>query len=527
MADSMHSQLPLPDSFGLKTILSNAHQPIDSRTRAIQDAVAEWYRQRDYAPAWVTRAGVSPKAQNLLTILTESWRDGLEPRDYNIEKIEQLWHLPSPANQATLDLLLSEALALYLVDNMEGVSPPPALQKQVYTSSQSLTTKVVLHLKQAAATDNLAQYIALKQPGHHQYQELKKGLARYHALANSGGFPTVPSGPILEPGMVDTRIPVLIQRLQKEGFLQDRYTPAKKNHYSPRVVAAIRAFQRTFNLPPDGIIGCDTIIALNTSPATLIQRIRINMERWRWVSRQLTGKQILVNIAAYQLTVLNDGKPDLHLPVIVGHLDNKTPLFKKNIRSLVINPYWNVPLRIVEEELLPNQIADPHYFQDNHFRIFEGRAENRTEIDPQSIDWRTIGKGIRRYRVRQDPGPQNSLGQLKFIFPNKHNIYLHGTPSQNLFASTNRAYSHGCIRVSQPIRLAHYLLQANRRPWSLQQIQAVMNSGAHTVVLLDTPIPVQMLYMTVYADPETKTLTFYRDIYTKDTQLTNRFFAGQ
>ena len=498
------------------------HGKVTSRTGTINRAVALYYRHTHFDPLWVTSSGPTPKAKALFLALTEAWADGLNPNDYFIEEINRHWNLPFPEHAARLEFLLSSALAHYIVDTMEGVTPHETLHDDVYSPQQSVSTDIELLFKQARTSHNLSELINRYKPQHHQYKALKKGLARYRTIAKAGGFPTVPSGPVLKPGMSDKRIPLLVKRLQSEGYLNRNSIPDTPYRYSPRIVEAVRAFQKTFNLTRDGIIGSDTIIALNTPPSALIQRIRINMERWRRLPHRMAGKQILVNIAGFQLTILNNEKIDMHMPVIVGEIDHKTPLFSDRMRYLVMNPYWNVPISIAEREILPNQINNPNYLKEKQMRMFAGWDQDAQEIEPQSIDWKTLGLGVRRYRFRQDPGPDNSLGQLKFMFPNKYDIYLHDTPGHNLFQDTNRAYSHGCIRVSRPVELAEYLLAGNKRSWSRQQIDDTLEQGKRKVVLLDTPVPVHLLYMTVYADPETDELIFYRDIYAKDIQLTRK-----
>ncbi|WP_332308225.1 L,D-transpeptidase family protein [Desulfogranum japonicum] len=504
-----------------------SNNPTDPRSRLINQAITQYYQRNNFLPLWTSTSGPTQKAKELFLILTEAWSDGLNPEDYFIKDISQLWNIPFPEYQAKLDLLLSTALVHYMVDTVAGTNPPNLLQNDVYSPQQSLTIDVALLLKQITTTENITDFLNRHKPQHHQYHALKNGLARYRTFAKNGGFPTVPSGPVLKPGMSDQRIPLLIQRLKSEGYLRESYIPDATNLYSPRIVEAVRAFQRKFNLTQDGIIGSDTIIALNTPPSALIQRIRINMERWRWLPHRMVGKQILVNIAGYQLTILNNEKVDLHMPVIVGEIDHKTPLFSDRMRYLVLNPYWNVPVSIAVREILPQQIHNPNYLQEKNMRIFAGWEQDAKEVNPQAIDWKKLGQGIRRYRFRQDPGPENSLGQLKFMFPNKHNIYLHDTPTHNLFQNATRAYSHGCIRVSRPVELAQYLLAGNKRSWSRQQIEDVLKRGQTQVVLLDNPIPIHLLYMTVYADPETDELIFYRDIYAKDLQLTKRFFKNE
>jgi murein L,D-transpeptidase YcbB/YkuD len=191
------------------------------------------------------------------------------------------------------------------------------------------------------------------------------------------------------------------------------------------------------------------------------------------------------------------------------------------------NPYWNIPNSIAENEIVPKMIKDPHHLAKKHIRIFDGWGKNAREVSPSSINWRTIGAGIRRYHLRQDPGPDNALGTVKFMFPNKYNVYLHDTPSHSLFKRTNRTFSHGCIRVSDPRGLALYILNNDDHGWSAERINAIIKEGKRQVVNLKHPFPVHILYRTVLVDPRDNTIYFYDDVYGRDTLLARALFTGK
>jgi len=215
------------------------------------------------------------------------------------------------------------------------------------------------------------------------------------------------------------------------------------------------------------------------------------------------------------------------MPVIVGKTRHKTPVFTHTMRYIVFNPYWNIPDSIAEHEMVPKMIKDPDYLRRQRIRIFEGWDKNAREIDPAAIDWKTIGKGIRRYRLRQDSGPDNALGTIKFMFPNKYHVYMHDTPAHSLFKRNNRSFSHGCIRVSDPRKLALYILANDDPGWSKERIDALISKGKHTVVSLKKPFPVHILYRTALVDPRNNRIHFYNDVYGRDSLLAEALFTGE
>ncbi len=489
-----------------------------------QPGIASFYANNGFSPIWTTQNGPTARAVQLVSFFRKTYQDGLFPPEYYSPLIDRLWLLRTPESLARLDILLTQALARYLRDITTGrLGHQHSLQKiKIWPPEPADITPL---LERAVKAKDLLQFLNNQQPRHTEYHLLKEALSHYRAIGKQLPWPTIPLGQLIEPGSHDRRIPLIVKRLQAEYTIPScsqnttRYTHELKN--------VIIDFQRRFQLEPDGRIGNSTISALNIPPEKLLEQLIINLERWRWLPQTFTGKTIMVNIAGFQLIALQNEQEKLKMPVVVGHVFSKTPVFSDTLRYLVINPYWTLPESIVEHIIPAEQQNDPHYLSKNKIKIYDGWKEPAREISPESIDWATIGKKIRRYRFRQEPGPQNALGQLKFMFPNQHDVYLHGTTEHSLFNRHLRAYSHGCIRLSDPQELAVFLLKDNKMTWDYNKISSEIASGKRQGVFLDRPADVYLSYRTVSVDSHTKKVFFYRDIYGRDSSLKKRFFRSR
>jgi murein L,D-transpeptidase YcbB/YkuD len=351
---------------------------------------------------------------------------------------------------------------------------------------------------------------------------LRTALARYRAIADQGGWPHIPPGPSIKPDKEDPRIPAVRTLLAINGD----YSSADNGSLllDPDLVAAVQRFQIRHNLNSDGIIGKNTLAAMNVPVTERIDQILINMELWRWLPHKLEGKQLFINIAGFYLQARQDEQVEFATPVIVGKVYHKTPVFSDLIRYLEFNPFWNIPSSIARKEIVPEMLKDPAYLRNNNIRMFAGWDDNGQEVDPAALNWRQLGKQINRYRLRQDPGPDNALGRVKFVFPNQHDVYLHDTPAHELFRRDDRAFSHGCIRVSRPIELARYLLSADDQSWTMERIQKILEEGKRTVILLKKPVPIHILYRTVSVDQDSGMVSFFKDVYGRDALLQQALF---
>ena len=482
------------------------------------------YLSNGMQPYWVTSQEPTQRAVDLLSELNAAATEGLNPAEYQLKKIHSLWQSKKADDLATLEVMLTLAMGSYVADMRQGRSITCQLDPELFAAARDHQVDIIGIIHQALAAPDLIQFLRQQPPQHQGYQSLKKTLAQYRKYAKQGNWPQIPTGKVLKPGMQDPRLDQLGRRLTITGDLPQPLT--QTTTYGPQLVTAVKHFQKRYNLEQDGIIGKSTLAALNIPVEDHIRRIIINMERWRWLPHTLDGQRLLVNIAGFYLAGIQDEKLEIVMPVIVGKLHHETPVFTHTMRYIEFNPFWNLPNSIAENEMVPKMIKDPQYLAKKHIRIFDGWKENAPEVNPASINWRTIGKGIRKYRLRQDPGPDNSLGTIKFMFPNKYNVYMHDTPAHSLFKKNNRSFSHGCIRVSDPCGLALYLLNKDTGDWTKERINELIAKGKRVVVPLKKPFPVHILYRTVLVDPRDNTVHFYDDVYGRDTLLAQAIFPN-
>jgi murein L,D-transpeptidase YcbB/YkuD len=280
---------------------------------------------------------------------------------------------------------------------------------------------------------------------------------------------------------------------------------------------ALKRFQQRHGLTADGVVDTVTRAELNMSAERRVEQLELNLERWRWLPQDLGRRHIIVNIAAFELEVEEEGKVVLPMRVMVGLPFHHTPVFSDTIRYIVLNPSWNVPHDIAVEDLLPHVKRDPSYLARQQMQLFQGWGPGAREVDPDTVNWSAITPDDFPFRLCQIPGPINALGRIKFMFPNKFNVYLHDTPSRPLFKETQRDFSHGCIRIQQPIELAVYLLQKDPH-WNREAILRELDEAVDRSVRLPEPIPIHLLYWTAWAD-EDRTIQFRRDIYNQDAPL--------
>lgn len=337
-------------------------------------------------------------------------------------------------------------------------------------------------------------------------------------VQDAGGWPIIPEGKLLRPGDISSRVIPLKRRLEIECYLPHG-SYHKQSLFDNNLVEAVKSFQANHGLEIDGIVGPDTLEALNVSAGERRKQILINLERWRWLPQNLGDRHIRVNIAAFSLDAVNRGKQSLSMRVIVGKDYQKTPLFSQKMAYVEFNPYWNVPRSIVEEELLPKFKTDPGYMIKNHYELVAGWNPDSPVINPGDVEWETIHAKNFRWRIRQLPGPWNAMGQVKFMFPNEFNVYLHDTSScsRNLFQKADRALSHGCIRIEKPVDLAVFLLGSSPG-WNRKRIEDIIENGDPISVPVPGRFMVHVLYYTAWIGKDGK-VNYRKDIYGRDAIL--------
>jgi len=488
--------------------------------------LTEVYDEKNPQPYWVSPAGPGPKAQVVLSFLKTAEAEGLDPANYEVEEIQTLFGARTPQNLALFDTLLTYNLIKYIHDVHYGRIKQPLADVRRFPRAQAIEFNPREVLAKALAAPDIAVYLEDLPPGHEHYAGLKKALALYREIQRNGGWPDVPAGPTIRPGDHDTRIPAIIRRLSVTGDLDpgaEHADPAAQ--YRQQLAASVARFQKRHGLAPDGVIGEKTIAAMNVSADERVRQIIINMTRWRWQDHYLGEKYILVNIAGFNLSAFVAGAEVFRFPVIVGKFKHQTPVFSDRISSIEINPYWNIPDKIVRDEELPELRQDPQSLQKRRVRLFQGWSEDAPEIDPTSIDWHAVTPAMmNKYRLRQDPGPGNALGRIKFVFPNTYSVYLHDTPAHGLFARSQRDFSHGCIRVSDPVRLAAFLLAGEDGGWTPEKIKSTIDAQKREVIRLAEPVPVHITYQTAWFDND-GIVCFNSDVYGRDGKMLAALFS--
>ena len=486
--------------------------------------LAAIYMSTGMKPLWVSENGPGKNAAVILQSLENAETEGLQPSDYNVAGIKSLWHSRKPDLLAELETQLTLNFIKYAHDVSHGRIIPFKADPELFAEAGDKYFKPVQVIEKAISAPDLASYIAGLPPAHEHYRKLREALRFYRDTAARGGWEKVAPGGTLRPGDRDERVKQVRQRLARTGELD----PALINGtlYDAQLVPFVRNFQKKFGLEDDGLIGKKTLQALNETPAEIITGIILNMVRWRWQGHELGRRYIMVNIANYDLKAVADGREVLNMRVIVGKFQHQTPVFSSRVQYVDFNPFWNVPPSIARNEELPDLRQDPYYLVKRKVRLFSGWDADAVELDSTAIDWHTVTPGeMERYKLRQDSGPWNALGPVKVMFPNEYNVYIHGTPAQELFEHNVREFSHGCIRASEPLALAAFALSEEKEAWTMEKIQDVVASEKREVVKITSPLLVHITYQTVWVDNQ-GTIRFNSDSYGRDRILAEILFAG-
>ncbi len=528
--------------------LFKSDQTATKVTKAEKRAILSFYRNRGYKPVWTSMDGLEQPARNLLQLLNNADAEGLDAGNYNLPVMTELG--------GDLDRIEADLTAIALFDIQLTVM---AVRYAMHASGGRIvanrlsgyhdlkppTVAAATALRKLAQTGRPEQYLASLHPSHSAYAKLKAALAEQRTNQQPVEIAVpIPPGPTILPGRNDHRIPDIRARMNKDGHLEapdveiipsssdelpvrqpaviesdsDDLSPADDAIYDADLVEAIRKFQRSAGLRPDGLIGRRTIGALNGSIEQQFdktKRIVANMERLRWLPRNLGRSHILVNQAAFHLKVIKGGREVWSTKVIVGKPSNQTSFFSDEMETVVFNPYWGVPQSIITNEMLPKLVNDPSYLDRLGYEVYTG---NGRRVSSSNVDWWNYYSQV-PFAVRQPPGPRNALGQIKFLFPNKHAIYLHDTPTKKLFDTDQRAYSHGCVRVQNPRRLAEAVLG-----WDQGQIASYIATGENQKIPLNRKLPVHITYFTAWPGVGGK-VNYYKDIYGRDARLELAFAA--
>jgi murein L,D-transpeptidase YcbB/YkuD len=478
------------------------------------------YRAHDYAPLWHNPRSV----EQLLAAIRDSKLDGLDPADYNLETLESLLQQrrdgKADNEQACgLDLLLTDSLVRLGYHLNFGKVDPEALDPDWNMTRYIEDMDTLVQQANAIDTGNVDALLQSLRPQVPAYARLQAALAQYRELQASGGWQPVAPGETLKPGMSGERVAALRQRLVITADMPA--TTGNPASFDAALEAGVRAFQQRHGLEDDGIVGKSTLAALNVPVGQRIDQIRANLERARWVLHDLPDTYILVDIAGFRVTYTRDGEVIWQTRAQVGRPFRKTPVFRARVTYLEVNPTWTVPPTILKEDVLPAIKRDPTYLAQKNMQVID---YDGNPVDTTKIEWqRYTGRNF-PYLIRQGPGPENALGRIKFMFPNKHLVYLHDTPSKSLFGKTTRAFSSGCIRIEHPYDLAGLLLEGDP-DWDKDKVIAAVDSLKTRTINLRQPVSIILLYWTVGFTPDGR-VAFKQDLYERDPAIIRGLNAG-
>jgi murein L,D-transpeptidase YcbB/YkuD len=470
----------------------------------------------------------APQARAAVALLADAASHGLQPEDYSVPALQRAVEQGSHGVvDASLQQALAAALRRYLHELHEGRVTPAQLDHRFAPAHRDRFDADAV-LRAALAADDLSQAVRQAAPPLAQYERLREALARYRALAAAENaawrepWPPLPwvqaqRSRALEPGQAWPGMPLLAARLAALGDLAPAPEAAVPAVYDDRMRAAVRSFQQRHGLAADGVIGRATGAALQVPPVQRVRQLELALERLRWTPLLRGSRMVVVNIPEFVLRAyeVRDERiaVRLEMKVIVGKaLDTRTPLIDEDMRRIEFQPYWNVPASIARHELVPRLRRDPGYWQREGFEFVGAAAAADTVLSEAKLQAAAAGA----LRIRQRPGPRNALGDIKFVFPNRESIYLHHTPSLQLFERARRDFSHGCIRVEQPVALAAFVL-AGLPGWTAERIAGAMTRELPSTVALAQPLPVLIAYSTALVK-DTR-VYFFDDLYGHDRAL--------
>lgn len=502
---------PLPPlNAAIRQELSATFQKADSRSQNSRiEAIRSHYRDATYQPIWFDANQVSKKAVEALEMLISAHNDGLHSPDYNIDGLLAFQDDGSIANRAQFEVALTKSLIAYGQHMNSGRLDPRKVNREIVIYPQKMAPGTLLgNLRN---TGNIKAFLRLLAPLTPRYERLRSALAAFRRLEANGGWTPIPEGEVLKPGMEDERMPLLKTRLLEEGDLKNEQA-TEGNLYSGPLVEAVKLFQQRHGLEMDGVIGPATLREFNVTVTDRIKTMEINMERNRWMQNDFGSYHVFANLADQVLKLVKNGKT-IHAEIIqVGLPFHRTPVFSDSMEYLELNPYWNVPVSIAVNEYLPKLRGNPGYLQRANLQVLRGGKV----VNTFSVPWSTYGKGRFPVRLRQPPGPKNALGRVKFMFPNKYNVYIHDTPSKSKFNRSSRYFSHGCLRLRDPLKMAEIIL--GQQGWSRSKIDNIIKSGKRRVVRLDQEIPVHVVYLTSWVNKD-GSVNFRKDVYGRDKIL--------
>lgn len=483
--------------------------------------IQSFYADREYMEVWLFNGSLSDSGEEMLAQIENSKYDGLLPEDYNLNEIYALSRNPEKDNKkfrnlsseekVKLELLLTDGFFNLAHDLEKGKINPSSLDPNWKFEEKETDVNYTALLEDVADGSSVEKTLATLYPNSDLYAQGREAIQELYTIQQNDTltWEFEPVEGAIEVGEQHAAIPALRKRLMFWDFLKP-YEMEDPTLFDSTMFAGLQKYQESNGMNPDGIIGALVAESLNNSPQNLIDIASINMERLRWMPKMDWDQEmVLVNIANYQLDYMNKQDTAFTAKVIVGKEYNESPTFTAPMSYIVFSPYWNIPESITNDEIIPSVKKNPNYLSQKNMEVVDG---NGAVVKASQVN---LAKET-GYRVRQKPGGDNSLGLVKFMFPNDYNIYIHDTPARSLFERETRALSHGCIRIQNPDQFAKILLNDNS--WDDEKIQAAMHQETEEVVKLEREIPVVLVYMTFWADKDGKA-NFRSDVYERDQAL--------
>jgi murein L,D-transpeptidase YcbB/YkuD len=498
-----------------------------------RDELTSLYTASGWRPVWSNNGRPIPAARQAIDALRGAQDRGLHPEDYDAAMLDQRFRklasgAPSSASDiGRFDVALSVGLMRHVSDVHIGRVNPKNLSVGINIEPKKLD--LAREVSDAIARGRIAELVRNAEPRFAQYRNLKAVYARYRALAADTTLPIVTAPRALRVGEQFDGVAALRRRLVAFGDLPTSANAgAAGTIYDGVTAGGVARFQDRHGLAADSVLAPTTVAAINVSPARRARQLELALERIRWLPALDSGPFVVANVPSFQLyafdTVGGTGAPALQMNVVVGKADvgRETPLFERNMSYIIFRPYWVIPPGILRSETLPAVRRDRGYLARNDMEVYSGDGDTGPALPPTAANIARVASG--ELGIRQRPGPRNSLGLAKFIFPNDHNVYFHGTPATELFSKSRRDFSHGCIRLEDPAGLATWILR-DPRTWSRKQIEQVMNGDRTRRVNLDRQIPVVIYYATAVVRPDGK-VGFFDDVYKHDARLESTLAKG-
>jgi len=473
-------------------------------------SLSHFYNQPSHI--WLDNQQLTNQAHDALDFISGSSKHGLDPTNYHFAILDKLDPSQDSLSAQQFDLLLTDGLLKLIHDLTVGQLQSTIADPDWFIPQASFDN--IAFLQQALLSTHLKTELNSLIPTTSEYHKLTEVLARYQSFVGRGGWSEIPAMPLISPGDRHRHLSLVRKRLAFDDNVLVLSTKNNVQYYDPFLEQAVRHFQKKHGLKIDGIIGSETRKAMNISAQDRLQQIKVTLERHRWLPNNLGKRYLIINLANYKLKAINNGSEELAMRVIVGRKSRQTPSFTSQLNHLVFNPYWNVPRKLAKLDLLPKQQQDFNYFYQHDIRVFTIENGHRVEHDPYLINWQSITRSNFPYTLRQDPGDQNALGKLKFLFPNQWSIYLHDTSHRELFSETMRSISSGCIRVEDPVALANFSIA---KPTSQQIITDMIDSKQNRGLKLTAPLSIYAVYITVWVDGDD--VIFSPDVYQRDKRM--------